>query len=131
MKKSFKILAIAMLVVLLLSFAGCGPYASEAGVYKCVELKMDGQSILKSYKYYQITLYADGSCLVESCTTISSSPYTAHGTFSIGDGKITLVSKVDGQLVTETYDYHDGVIIMKTYVAGAYVYGQFSKGGKK
>ena len=88
------------------------PYEEEAGVYNLYE--MTGDLDVSMYEYYRITLNADGTCLVESKGVNSSQVYSSTATFSIENGKISVVTRAGSASVTEIYDYVDGEIHMPT-----------------
>jgi len=130
MKNISKVLVVILIVGILFAFTSCGPYAKEAGVYECYELKLNGIPSLELYEYYRITLNKDGTCLVESKGVAQSSSYSANATFSIKDGKIEIVTTNGSQSVTEVYDYVDGEIHMQGSAMGVTLSAKFAREGK-
>ena len=127
MKNLSKIIVVLLLAVIVLAFVGCTPYAKEAGVYECYEIKVNGIDAMSQFEYYRITLNADGTCIVESKNAGQTSAYKAEATFSIEDGKINVVTRQGTASVTETYDYIDGEIIMDATVQNITMYARFAR----
>ena len=112
----------SLIMMLLFSLASCtiideineiiNPYEEEAGVYNLYY--MSGDLKVSMYDYYRITLNADGTCLVESKGVNSSQVYSSSATYSIENGKISIVTRSGSSSVTEVYDYVNGEIHMPT-----------------
>ena len=85
------------------------PYEKEAGVYNLYSMTGLDMSL---YEYYRIILNADGTCVVESKAAGVSQLYSATATYSITDGKISIVTVSGPTSITEIYDYVDGEIHM-------------------
>lgn len=127
MKNISKVLVVLLLATTLLTFVGCTPYAEEAGVYECYQIKLNGVNALSQFEYYRITLNADGTCIVESKGVGQSTSYKAEATFSIENEKITVVTKQGAATATEVYDYIDGEIIMNATVQGVTMSAKFAR----
>ena len=85
------------------------PYEKEAGVYNLYAMTGLDMSL---YEYYRIILNADGTCVVESKGAGASQLYSSTATYSIADGKISIVTVSGATSITEVYDYVDGEIHM-------------------
>ena len=127
MKNISKVLVVLLLAATLLTFVGCTPYAKEAGVYECYEIKVNGVNAMSQFEYYRITLNADGTCIVESKGVGQATTYKAEATFSIENEKISIVTRQGAASVTEVYDYVDGEIIMDTSAQGITMYAKFAR----
>ena len=127
MKNISKVLVVLLLAATVLTFVGCTPYAEEAGVYECYQIKLNGVNALSQFEYYRITLNADGTCIVESKGVGQSTSYKAEATFSIEGDKITVVTRQGVATVTEVYDYIDGEIIMNATAQGVTMSAKFAR----
>lgn len=108
-----KFIVFALILVSAFALSSCkdsNKYEDEAGVYSLYY--MTGDLNLSMYEYYTIELFANGDVTVKSKPAGSSQLYEASATFSIEDGKITIVSVNGSTKVTEIYDYIDGEIHM-------------------
>ena len=127
MKNISKVLVVLLLATTLLTFVACTPYAEEAGVYECYEITVNGIDAMSQFEYYRITLNADGTCIVESKNAGQTTAYKAEATFSIENGKISVVTSQGMASVTEIYDYIDGEIIMDATAQGITMHAKFAR----
>ena len=125
MKKFLRVVSILFIAICTLT--GCSKYKDEAGVYKCVEIKLNGQNMLSQYEYYNIELKSNGDCYIYVKAAGSSQKMESKCTFEIKGEKIYIYSKVDDIKVTEEYEYKDGLIIMDTNLEGIHVYAVFQR----
>ena len=125
MKKFFKLFGFFFVLLSLLGLTSCGKYKEEAGVYECVEFKMEGIDMVSIYDYYTIELKANGDVIVKSKG--NGVAYEAEGTFEIDGETIEIYTEVNSATITEIYDYIDGKIIMDTELQGVSIYAVFER----
>lgn len=132
--KNIKRLGLIMFISLMfISLTSCGlfskfssKYKEEAGIYECIQIRINGVNSLSYYEYYNIELKANGDCIVTSKQSGGYS-YEANATFEIKDEKIIIYTKSGFSTITEEYGYIEGMIIMDTSLNGSTIYAEFSR----
>ena len=122
-----RILLLFLIISSFFILSGCNSskYKEEAGKYELYS--MTGDLNMSMYKSYTIELQASGTFTVKTTYTQNTQIYEGHGTFSIEDEKIKLISSNGDQTVTEEYDYIDNEIIMDTTISGYTFVAKFKR----
>ncbi|WOC32341.1 MULTISPECIES: hypothetical protein [Caproicibacterium] len=95
--KRFAALVMSVAIIFAgISFSGCGNSASAAkddGSAKITESTIDGQLWNDSSEHYTYTFYANGKFTVTAGVVngTNASAYTANGTYTLNDKKLTLL----------------------------------------
>ena len=116
MKKKLVFVALAMLMLCVVSLAACvDPSLKEVeGTYEMTDISgtMSGIEVTPDmYEYFRIILDGKGNGKVQSKGKgIGTAEYEAEGTYTYKDGKIKFTTKNSAIRATEIYDYADGVI---------------------
>ena len=115
-------LLLALLMALVFTLASCALFRFDiteeiVGTYEMVgisgTMSYNGQTVNLDedlYEYYRIIIREDGSCIVKSKGTSSSSVFESAGTWEYNEGVLEIKTSQSGVTVVEEMKWEDGVI---------------------
>ena len=107
-----------MIATCALTFASCNSDDKIAGTYEMTSISgtvtYGGETIELEedlYDYYRITLKKNGSCMIESKASGSTTKVEEEGTWEYDDGILKIKSNPSGITTVEEMTWEDDVII--------------------